>query len=107
MTSTLTKRNQRNPWFSSNPLSRKPDRNHKLWNIVSTERDILSCGKMPTVLKNYPKMIHVQFGFIHFVALRKVSVFYFPMEFNVKNRSCGGDHLGKQFYTKVTTLGSI
>jgi len=50
---------------------------------------------MPTVLKNYPKMIHVQFGFIHFVALRKVSVFHFPIEFNIKNRSCGGGHLGK------------
>ena len=37
---------KRNPWFSSilvssNSLSRKPDRNHNLWNIVSTERYIL------------------------------------------------------------------
>jgi hypothetical protein len=27
--------------LAATPLSRKSDRNHKLWNIVSSERDIL------------------------------------------------------------------
>ena len=55
--------NNRNPWFSSflvssNPYQGNPDKNHKLWNIVSTERYIYSICRCCWNVATYEWKVH-------------------------------------------------
>jgi hypothetical protein len=67
---------KRNPWLSSflvssNPLSRKFDRNHKLWNIVLSERDILPDGTVMVSLKTIIIIYYLHFSFVKCLASHK------------------------------------